>query len=36
LLTRIPHQRNHRSILSWDQNCTVLYSLGVKISGIRD
>jgi hypothetical protein len=39
LLTRMPHQRNHKSILPWDRNRTVLYSLWVKIFfllGIRD
>jgi hypothetical protein len=28
LLIRMPHQPNHTSILPWDENCTVLYSLG--------
>lgn len=27
-LTMMPHQRNQGSILPWDRNCTVLYSLG--------
>lgn len=35
-LTRIPRKRNQRCILLEDLKCTVLYSLGQKISGIGD
>lgn len=37
-LTMMPHQRNQGSILPWDRNCTVLYSLGWRflILEIRD
>jgi hypothetical protein len=36
LLTRMPRQRNQTSIIPWDINFTVLYSLGVKISDTED
>lgn len=36
LLTKMPHQRNHISILSKDRNCMILFSLGVRISSTRD
>lgn len=31
-LTRMPSQRNHPYILSWDILCTVLHNLGIHIS----